>query len=66
MTKVQETINATKQLKGFEENSQLLFEYTWTCERLEKGVEDEEYRKYLLEEKVQLRYEILKRMGGNK
>lgn len=66
MTKVQETINATKQLKEFEENSSLLFEYTWTCKKLENGVEDEGYRKYLLNEKVQLRYEILKRMGGNK
>ena len=66
MTKLQETMKATKELEGFEENSSLLFEYTWTCERLEKGVEDEGYRKYLLEEKVQLRYEILKRMGGKK
>ena len=66
MTKLQETMKATKELEGFEENSSLLFEYTWTCERLEKGVEDEDYRKYLLHEKVQLRYEILKRMGGNK
>lgn len=64
MTKLQETMNATKQLEGFEENSQLLFEYTWTCEKLENGVEDEGYRKYLLNKKVQLRYEILKRMGG--
>lgn len=55
----------TEQLKGFEENSELLFEYTWTCIQLEKGVEDDEYRKYLLKEKIQLRYEILKRMGGN-
>lgn len=55
----------TEQLKGFEENSSLLFEYTWTCEKLENGVDDEGYRKYLLNEKVQLRYEILKRMGGN-
>lgn len=66
MTKFQETMKATKELEGFEENSSLLFEYTWTCEQLEKGVEDEDYRKYLLHEKVQLRYEILKRMGGNK
>ena len=66
MTKLQETMNATKQLEGFEENSQLLFEYTWTCEKLESDIEDEGYRKYLLNEKVQLRYEILKRMGGNK
>ncbi len=66
MTKLQETMKATKELEGFEENSSLLFEYTWTCEQLEKGVEDEDYRKYLLHEKVQLRYEILKRMGGNK
>ena len=66
MTKLQETMKATKELEGFEENSSLLFEYTWTCEKLENGVEDEEYRKYLMNEKVQLRYEILKRMGGNK
>ena len=66
MTKLQETMKVTKELEGFEENSSLLFEYTWTCEQLEKGVEDEDYRKYLLHEKVQLRYEILKRMGGNK
>lgn len=66
MTKIQETMKATEQLKGFEENSQLLFEYTWTCEKLENGVDDEGYRKFLLGEKVKLRYEILKRMGGNK
>lgn len=66
MTKLQETMKATEQLKGYEENSQLLFEYTWTCEKLENGVGDEGYRKFLLGEKVKLRYEILKRMGGNK
>lgn len=65
MTKLQETMKATEQLKGFEENSQLLFEYTWTCEKLENGVDDDGYRKFLLGEKVKLRYEILKRMGGN-
>ena len=66
MTKLQQIMNETKQLEGFEENSVLLFEYTWTCEKLENGVDDEDYRKYLLGEKVKLRYEILKRMGGNK
>lgn len=66
MTKLQETMKATEKLEGFEENSSLLFEYTWTCEQLEKGVEDNEYRRHLLNEKIQLRYEILKRMGGNK
>lgn len=61
-----EIMEQTKQLEGFEENSALLFEYTWTCEQLEKGVEDEEYRKYLFNDKIKLRYEILKRMGGVK
>ena len=65
MTKLQKIMNETRQLKGFEENQQLLFEYTWTCEKLEKGVDDEDYRKYLLDKKVKLRYEILKRMGGD-
>lgn len=59
-----EIMKQTEQLKGFEENSSLLFEYTWTCEQLEKGVEDEDYRKYLLSDKIKLRYEILRRMGG--
>ena len=59
-------MNETKQLEGYEENSSLLFDYTWTCEKLENGVEDEGYRKYLLDQKVNLRYEILKRMGENK
>ena len=66
MTKLQQIMNETRQLEGFEENQQLLFEYTWTCEKLENGVEDDDYRKYLLDKKVNLRYEILKRMGGNK
>lgn len=66
MTKLQQIMNETKQLEGFDENSSLLFEYTWTCEKLENGVDDEGYRKYLLDQKVKLRYEILKRMGGNK
>lgn len=66
MTKLQQIMNETKQLEGYEENSSLLFDYTWTCEKLENGVEDEGYRKYLLDQKVKLRYEILKRMGGNK
>lgn len=66
MTKMNEIMKATERLEGFEENSSLLFEYTWTCEKLENGVDDEGYRKYLLGEKVKLRYEILKRMGGNK
>ena len=66
MTKLQQIMNETKQLEGFEENSILLFDYTWTCEKLENGVDDEGYRKYLLDQKVKLRYEILKRMGGNK
>lgn len=66
MTKLNEIMNETKQLEGYEENSSLLFEYTWTCEKLENGVDDEGYRKYLLDQKVKLRYEILKRMGGNK
>lgn len=61
-----EMMKATKKLKGFEENSSLLFEYTWTCEKLDNGVDNEDYRKYLLDQKVVLRYEILKRMGGNK
>ena len=65
MTELQQIMNETKQLEGFEENSRLLFEYTWTCEKLENGVDDEGYRKYLLDQKVKLRYEILKRMGGN-
>lgn len=39
-----------------------MFEYTWTCEKLENGVYDDGYRKYLLDQKVKLRYEILKRM----
>lgn len=65
MTRLQ-LMEETKQLEGYEENSTLLFEYTWACEKLENGVEDEDYRKYLLGEKVKLRYEILKRMGGNK
>ena len=64
MTKTIEIMKATEKLEGFEENSSLLFEYTWTCEKLEKGVDDEDYRKYLLNEKVKLHYEILKRMGG--
>jgi hypothetical protein len=66
MTKLQQIMNETKQLEGYEENSSLLFDYTWTCEKLENGVDDEGYRKYLLDQKVNLRYEILKRMGGNK
>lgn len=66
MTKTIEIMEATKKLEGFEENSSLLFDYTWTCEKLENGVDDEGYRKYLLDQKVKLRYEILKRMGGNK
>ena len=66
MTKTNEMMEATKKLEGFEENSSLLFEYVWTCEKLENGVDDEGYRKYLLCEKVKLRYEILKRMGGEK
>ena len=66
MTKITEMMKATKKLEGFEENSSLLFEYTWTCEKLDNGVDDEDYRKFLLGEKVKLRYEILKRMGGNK
>ena len=66
MTKLQQIMNETRQLEGFEENQQLLFEYTWTCEKLENGVDDDDYRKYLLDKKVNLRYEILKRMGGNK
>ena len=65
MTKTTEIMEAIKKLEGFEENQQLLFEYTWTCEKLENGVDDEGYRKYLLDQKVKLRYEILKRMGGN-
>ena len=65
MTKTTEIMEATKKLEGFEENSSLLFDYTWTCEKLENGVDDECYRKYLLDQKVKLRYEILKRMGGN-
>lgn len=63
MTKLNQIMEETRQLKGFEENSTLLFEYTWTCEELEYGVCDKERRKYLLEQKVKLRYEILKRMG---
>ena len=66
MTKLQQIMNETKQLEGYDENSSLLFDYTWTCEKLENGVDDEGYRKYLLDQKVKLRYEILKRMGGNK
>ena len=66
MTKLQQIMNETRQLEGFEENQQLLFEYTWTCEKLENSVDDDDYRKYLLDKKVNLRYEILKRMGGNK
>ena len=61
-----EIMEQTEQLEGFEENSALLFEYTWICERLEKGVEDEDYRKDLFSDKIKLRYEILRRMGGNK
>lgn len=66
MTKLNQIMEETKQLEGYEENSVLLFEYTWTCEKLENGVDDEGYRKYLLDQKVKLRYEILKRMGCNK
>ena len=66
MTKTTEIMKATKKLEGFDENLSLLFDYTWTCEKLENGVDDEDYRKYLLDQKVKLRYEILKRMGGNK
>lgn len=66
MTKLNQIMEETKQLEGYEENSSLLFEYTWTCEKLENGVDDEGYRKYLLDQKIKLRYEILKRMGGNK
>ena len=33
MTKLQQMMNETKQLEGFEENSVLLFDYTWTCEK---------------------------------
>ena len=66
MTKLNRIMEETKQLEGYEENSTLLFEYTWVCEKLENGVDDEGYRKYLLDKKVKLRYEILKRMGGNK
>ena len=66
MTKTIEMMKATEKLEGFEQNLSLLFEYVWTCEKLENGVDDEGYRKYLLGEKVKLRYEILKRMGGNK
>ena len=66
MTKLNQMMDETKQLEGYEENSSLLFEYVWTCEKLENGVDDEGYRKYLLDEKVKLRYEILKRMGENK
>lgn len=64
MTKENQIMEETKQLEGYEENSTLLFEYTWTCEKLENSVDDEGYRKYLLDQKVKLRYEILKRMGG--
>ena len=66
MTKLNQIMDETKQLEGYEENSTLLFEYIWTCEKLENGVDDEGYRKYLLDQKVKLRYEILKRMGGSK
>lgn len=59
-------MKATKKLKGFEDNSSLLFDYVWTCEKLENGVDDEDYRKFLLDQKIELRYEILKRMGGHK
>lgn len=38
MTKTMEMMKATKKLKGFEENSSLLFDYVWTCEKLENGV----------------------------
>ena len=34
MTKTMEMMKATKKLKGFEENSSLLFDYVWTCENL--------------------------------
>lgn len=63
MTKLQQIMNETRQLEGFEENQQLLFKYAWTYEKLENGVDDDDYRKYLLDQKVKLRYEILKRMG---
>lgn len=66
MDKLQQIMKETKQLEGYEENSNLLFEYTLVCEKLENGVEDGDYRKYLLGEKVKLRYEILNRMGGSK
>lgn len=66
MTKLKQIMEETKQLEGYDENSTLLFEYTWTREKLENGVDDEGYRKYLLDQKVKLRYEILKRMGGKK
>lgn len=66
MTKTMEMMKAIKKLKGFEENSSLLFDYDWICEKLENDVDDEDYRKFLLDQKIELRYEILKRMGGNK
>lgn len=66
MIKLQQIMNETRQLEGFEENQQLLFEYIWTREKLDNGVEDDDYRKYLLDKIANLRYEILKRMGGNK
>lgn len=51
MTKLQQIMNETKQLEGYEENY-LLFEYTSTCEKLENGVQDDDYRKYLLDKKL--------------
>lgn len=66
MTKLQQIMNETRQLEGFEENYQLLFEYIRTGKKLENSVQDDDYRKYLLDKNVNLRYEILKRMGGNK
>lgn len=66
MTKTMEMMKATNKLKGFEENSSLLFDYVLTCKELEYGVCNEVHRKYLLDKEVKLRYEILKRMGGNK
>lgn len=65
LKELQELVKKTEELEGYRENADLLFEYTWICVQLEKGIEDDNYGRDLREEKFKLRYEILKRMGGN-
>ena len=66
LKELQELVMQTEELEGYEDNAKLLFDYTKLCEKLENGIEDDKCARTLREEKFKLRYEILKRMGGNK